>query len=334
MTSDTNATLTGGRGALPRRVLLAAPALLLARTLHADAAWPSRPVRVIAPTAAGSGSDNFFRLLTDSMGETLGQPVVVENKAGAGGVIGNEAVARAAPDGYTIGVLLGSHVMNRYVLRSLPYDPVEDFTPIIHIASTTHMLVAHPNAPFKTALEMAEMARRQPGKITIGGSEPLSLYGGQLFAHLTKTEITSVPYRGGAAMTTDVIAGTISAAFTTSVSSMPHVQAGRLRALGVSSPQRSSLMPDIPSLNEAGIKGFAYGGYFGLMGPAGLPDTAVQRIAEATRKAVLAPNLQPRLAAMGVEVNLLDAGRTMELLRQDDAKWAEAARQGLLQKPS
>jgi tripartite-type tricarboxylate transporter receptor subunit TctC len=315
---------------LSRRAILAAPGLLLARSASAAPGFPTRPIRVIAPTAAGSGSDSFFRLVADPMAELLGQPVVVENRGGAGGVIGTEAVARAAPDGYTLGSLVGSHVMNRYVLGSLPYDAVEDFTPIIRLSRTTHILVASPKSPFSTAAELARLAREKPGTVTIAGSEPLSLYGGHLFARITGSEIISVPYRGSAAMSSDVIAGNVMASFMTSVSAMPHIEGGRLRALGVTSRERSRLMPNIPSLHEAGIDGFVYGGWFSLMGPANIPEPVVTRIADAARTAVLSPSLRPRLEGLGAEIDILDSKDFAALIKSDDATWAAAARDGLL----
>lgn len=315
-------------GTLSRRGLLAAAALLPA--LPARAAWPTRPIRIVAPTAAGSGSDSFIRIVVEPLSQKLGQSIVVENRSGASGIIGADVVAKAEPDGYSLGSIVGSHVMNRQFVSKMPFDAIADFTPITRMCRTTHVLITSPKAPFATVAEMIAYARKHPGEVTIGGSEALSLYGGNLFARLTGVEITSVPYRGGAAMSTDVIAGNIMAAFTTSVSALPHAREGRLRLLGASSRQRSAQMPDIPTLAEAGVPGFEYGGWYGLVGPAGLPEALTQRIADAVRESIMIPDVRARLEALGTDVEVLGPAEFAAMLVSEDAMWARARQEGLL----
>lgn len=320
---------------LSRRGLLTAAALLpVAGAARAQANWPTRAIRVVAPTAAGSGSDSFLRIVLEPMSQKLGQPIVVENRGGASGIIGTDVVAKAEADGYTLCSIVGSHVMNRHLVQRMPFDALADFTPILRMCRTTHVLAVSPKAPFATVPEMVAYARAHPGEVTIGGSEALSLYGGSLLARLAGVQITSVPYRGGAAMTTDVMAGNIMAAFTTSVSALPHGREGRLRILGASTRQRSAQMPDIPTLAEAGVAEYDYGGWYGLVAPAGLPPALTRRLFEVAQEVIMTPAIRTRLEALGTDVEVAGPEAFGAQLRAEDAMWARARQEGLLIAPS
>lgn len=229
-----------------RRALLGAGAAVIAtRAL----AWPERPVRIIVPYAPGGGTDTFTRFLADALSSELGQPFV--DKPGANGVIGSEQVARSQADGHTLLVVVGTHVLNRYVMPSLPFDPIADFTPIMRLCRTVVVLVSGRQIAFDSVGGMLAAARARPGTITIGHSEASTAYAGSLLGRMAGVELLAVPYRGGSPMMTDLIAGNLMTAFTSTGSSLGHIRTGRVRALSVTTPRRSVLLPDVPTIAEA-----------------------------------------------------------------------------------
>lgn len=309
-----------------RRVLLAAP-LLAAPRAHAFA---TRPVRIVVPYAPGGGTDSFTRILADGLAAELGHPVLVENRPGANGVVGSEAVARAQPDGHTLLVVVSAHIINRHVMRSLPYDPLADFTPVMRLCRTVTVLVAGPQAGFASIADMLAAARARPGTVSVGHSEAATAYAGNLVARLAGVTLLPVPYRGGGPMMTDLIAGTVMTAVTSSGSAIGHLRAGRIRALGITPARRATTLPEIPTIAEAGIPGYDYSGWYGLFGPARLPAEITAALNGAIARVMAREPLRGRLAALGGELDPLDHAGFSALLVEEDARWARAAAEGTI----
>jgi tripartite-type tricarboxylate transporter receptor subunit TctC len=311
--------------------ILALPALpaLPAPARAQDPAWPVRPVRVVVPYAPGGGTDTFTRLLAEAMQAALGQPFVVENRPGANGVIGSEAVARGTPDGHLLAVVVGTHIINRHVLPSLPYDPITDFTPLTLLCRTALVLVANPDAPFRDVPTLIAHARANPG-MAFGSSEAGTTIAGHDFARAAGLAMEHALYRGGGPMLNDVISGTLGIGWTSTGSAAPHLRSGRLRVLGVSSARRTAMLPEVPTIAEAGVPGFEYSGWYGMFGPPAMPPGLAARIAAAAAERLAEPALRGRLEALGVDIQTLPPPAFAEFLRQQDARWAEAKARGLL----
>lgn len=316
---------------LSRRALLAGLALPAAARAQ-ETAWPSRPVRVIVPYAPGGGTDTFTRLLAESLQAASGQPFVVENRPGANGVIGSEIVARAAPDGHVVGVMVGTHIINRYVLPSLPFDPIDGFTPLTLLCRTALVLVANPDAPFRNVAELIAYARTNPG-MPFGSSEAGTTIAGHDFARAAGLTMEHVLYRGGGPMLNDVIGGTLLIGWTSTGSAAPHIGSGRVRVLGVSSTRRTAMLPAVPTIAEQGVPGFEYSGWYGMFAPPGMAPELAERIAGTVAARLAEPALRGRLEMLGVDVQTLSPAAFTTFLHQQDERWADAARRGLLPRP-
>lgn len=290
--------------ALPRRALLcAATAALLgaAGPLAAQDAFPSKPIRFIVPYAAGGTTDLVARTVGARMAQTLGQPVVIDNRSGAGGNIGMDAVAKAAPDGYTVGMgAISTNALNPHIYKKVPFDPRKDFTAIGMLGMSTIVLEVGPALPVKNVAELIAHARKHPGLpySTAGAGTSMHL-AGVLFGQMSGTELTHVPYKGSAPLITDLIAGQVPVAFDNLPASLPHIQAGKLKALAVAGSQRSPALPDVPTLAEAGLAGYAVEPWFGVYGPAGMPPAVAQRLEKALQEALAEPAVKDKLLAAG-----------------------------------
>ncbi|MFC4166295.1 Bug family tripartite tricarboxylate transporter substrate binding protein [Teichococcus aestuarii] len=312
-----------------RRALLAAaaalPALpLLPRPARAEAWKPQRPVTLLVPFAGGSGTDAVARILAELLGPTLEVPVVVENRAGANGTIAAMAAARAAPDGHTLFMTTNtSHSANPSLMKRIDYDPVADFTPIARMGNLPFMLVVGEAVPARSVEELLALARRQPGRLSYASGNSTGIVAGATMARMGGVEMLHVPYRSTPPAMTDVMAGRVTCMFVDLAAGLPHVQAGKLRALAMSTKERSALMPDMPSMAEAGLAGFDITSWNGVFGPAGLPAPVVQTLNAAIRRAVERPEVQKRFAALGFEAfsgppETLDA-----FVRAELVKWRE-----------
>ena len=304
------------------RILCLAAAMLVASPAFAQG-WPSRPVRVVAAYPAGGSIDIVARLVSQRLGESLGQPFIVENKAGAAGNIGTDFVAKAAPDGYTL--LMGcaaaiSSAPNVYA--KLPYDPLKDLLPIVLVANQPNALIVRPGLAANNVREFIALARANPGKLNygssgVGASQHMTA---ELFAMMTGVQITHVPYKGGAPAMADLISGQIDFMFDPVPTSIQVVRSGKVRALAVTSLRRSEVMPDLPSMAEAGLDGFELRGWIGLLAPANTSRELVQRLNGEVLK-MLAADLRGKLLELGLDV----AGGTPEqfaaFIREDIAKY-------------
>lgn len=280
--------------ALALGVLGAAPAA-------SAAGYPDRPIRLIVPTSPGSTADVVARVVAENLGKTLAQPMIVENLAGAAGIPGTRQLVSAKPDGYTLGIVSSNHAINPSLYKSLPYDSVKDITPISVIGTTPLVVVVAENSPYRTMGDLLKAAKEQPGKINYGSSGTGSVLhlAGELLKSKAGVDMMHIPYKGGNALITDVMSGQIQVAFLATPSVLAQVQAGKLRALAVSTPERLAILPNVPTLDEAGVKGYSYDAWISLIGPAGLPADVVQKLQAATRKTMQEPAVLKALSPQG-----------------------------------
>jgi tripartite-type tricarboxylate transporter receptor subunit TctC len=263
--------------------------------------FPSKPIRFIVPYAPGGTTDLVARTVGAHMAQTLGQPVVIDNRAGAGGNIGMDAVAKAAPDGYTVGMgAISTNALNPHIYKKMPFDPRKDFTAVGLLGNSTIVLEAGPALPVKSVAELLAHAKKSPGVpyATAGAGTSMHLTG-VLFAQTSKTDLVHVPYKGSAPLITDLIGGQVPIAFDNLPASLPHIQAGKLRALAVAGAQRSPALPDVPTLAEAGLPDAVVEPWFGVYGPAGLPAAVAQRLNKALADALADPAVKDKLLAAG-----------------------------------
>ena len=261
----------------PRIAIIAALAALCAGAAHAQSPYPSRPVRFIAPFPPGGSTDVLCRLLGSKLAESLGQPVTVDNRPGASGNIGHEAAAKAPPDGYTILISSSSTLVNNvHLFKSLRYDPLGDFTPVSMVASAGQVLVVHPSVPAKSVSELVALARARPAQLNFGsgGKGIQSHISGEMFKSAVGVDIVHVPYKGTVQAVSDLVAGQVQLVFSDMVPAMPHIKAGRLRALAVTTRERSAALPDVPTMIESGVPGYEAGVWWAVMAPRGTPPSS------------------------------------------------------------
>jgi tripartite-type tricarboxylate transporter receptor subunit TctC len=308
---------------------LALMAIVLAASVGAAAqGWPVRPVRIVVPSPPGDGSDAVARAVADKLAIALGQPFIVENKPGAGGVVGASEVARAAPDGYTLIMgNAGSHGINAAVYTKISYDVVRDFMPISLIAESPNVLVANADAPFKSVKELIAASRAQPGKIDFasGGQGSSAHMSMELFKYLTHTDLNHIPYKGATPALTDIIAGTVPVMFVNLPPAMGHIRSGKVRALAVTTAQRWSALPDVPTVAEAGVPGFETVAWFGLLAPAGTPRDIIERLSAEVHKIVLTPDVRARIEATGAQAVGSTPDAFARRIHDDVDKWKRVA---------
>lgn len=284
-----------------RRAVLAAAALFAPRTLHAQR-FPSQPVRVVAPYPPGGGTDTVARLLVPHLAAQLGQPILVENRGGAGGSIGAAEVARSAPDGHTLLLDAMGHVVNATLMPGLPFDYATAFTPITQLTLQPQMLVVPAASPFRTLAALVAEAKAKPGTLSYASSGNGS--GAHLaaveFARMAEIDLIHIPYRGGGPAMADLLAGNVAMAFASAAAATGHVQSGRLRALGAAGPQRIGALPEMQTIAEQGFAGFDFDEWNGLWTTAGVPPAAVARLHEATLFALGQPDVRTRMAQIGI----------------------------------
>ena len=311
-----------------RRALLQAAPALLGLPASAQAPFPNRPIRYIVPVAAGGGSDFVGRTVTERWGQVLKQTIVVDNQSGGGGTIACQATARAAPDGYTL--------MQGYVAthgtspatRKLPYDAIKDFTPVGMIGGTPNVLVVNAALPVNNLKEFVVYLRENPGRVSYGSAGPGSLT--HLTMELFKLQVNSfmvhIPYRGIAPAFTDLIGGQTQAMFPGLAAAVPHIRSGRVRPLAVTGLARHPQFKDIPTLEEAGYKGFDAQQWYGVVGPAGMPAALVKQLNDALATVLAAPDLRERLSIEAVEPDPMSPEKFGEFMRTDIARWTQLAK--------
>ena len=274
-------------------------ALIASTTCAQD--YPSKPIRWVVPFPPGGGADATARLISKKLSDNTGKSVIVDYRAGAGGNIGTELVARAAPDGYTILQTTNGHAIQPH-LHKLSWDPLKDFAPITIVVSYPLVIAVHPSVPAASLRELIAYAKANPGKLTYGSSGnggPLHI-GAEIFKHAAGVDILHVPYRGNAPMTLAVVAGEVSMVFDSMTGPLPYIRAGKLRALGVTGAARSSLLPDVPTVAESGVP-FSYEAWNGMLAPAGTPSEIVAWLNREIAKAIASPEVRERLSALGYD---------------------------------
>jgi tripartite-type tricarboxylate transporter receptor subunit TctC len=286
-----------------RRAFLAAALALFAGGASAQA-WPSKPIRIVVPFTPGGSTDILGRAIGQKLAESLGQQVIVENRPGAGGSIGAEAVARAAPDGYTLLMgHIGTLAVNPTLYPKLGYDPLKSFVPVAWVARVTNVLVVNPSVPAANVQELVALARAQPGRLRYasGGNGSAAHLAVEYFKLQTQTDIVHVPYKGTGPAVTDLLGGQVEMMMSGAPALLPHVRAGKLRALGISSLQRAESFADLPTIAEAGVPGFEALQWYGLVAPAGTPEPIVARLNAEVNRALVTPELKARLVSEGAE---------------------------------
>lgn len=291
--------------------------------------YPNGPVRLVVTFAAGGSSDVLARAVGKAMSEGLGKPVVIENRPGAGGSLGAEAVARAAPDGYTILFgTIGTHGVGPALYRNLRYDPVKDFAPVGLLHKLPSMLVVNPTVPAKTLRELIDYARSKPGQLTFAsaGHGSVSHLAGELLKTSANIDIVHVPYKGGGAAMPDLLSGQVSMMLETIPNALPQVQAGTLRAIAVTTPVRSSAAPDVPTIAESGFAGFDVSSWTGLFAPAGTPPAVIARLNAETVRIMRDPAYLEQLKKMGTEAASSTPEAFGEFVRNEIANWTEVVK--------
>lgn len=302
--------------------------LLLAGTAQAQN-YPSRPIRLVLPFAAGGLVDVPGRILAQKLSEALGQPVVVENRAGAGSTIGADNVAKSKPDGYTLMITSTTHVISANLYKQLPYDSLRDFTMVTKLAEGPYVLVVHPSLAAKSVADLVSLAKAQPGRIDYassgnGSSQHLVA---ALFCAMSGAPLNHIPYKGSDRATQDIIGGQVKVGFVGTPIALPHVKSGRLRALAVSTVRRSAELPGVPTLAEAGVPGYEATIWMGLFAPAGLPREIVARLHGEIGRLLAAPEARAAIAATGLEVSLSTPEEFSVFVRAEHDKWGKVVRE-------
>jgi tripartite-type tricarboxylate transporter receptor subunit TctC len=304
----------------------AAAAMLLACAATGGSAvaqsYPTKPIRLIVTFPAGSGADIVARTIGQKMAETLGQQIVIDNRAGAGGIIGSDLAAKAVADGYTLAMVTSAHTINASVYSKLPYDPGEDFAPVTMLAWTPYLLVAHPSVPAKSIAELIALAKAKPGQINYasGGIGVGSHLAGELFKIATGVDIVNVPYKGAPQATADVVGGQVQLSFSTMPTALPLVRAGKLRTLAVTSLQRAAALPEVPAIAET-VAGFDVRTWQGLLAPRGTPTVIIATLREHAVKALGAREAAERLTAQGYQTVGNTPQEFAQIVKTEIARW-------------
>ena len=314
---------------IARRSLFGLLAVALMPFLPADAAdpaYPAKPVRIVVPFAAGGGVDILTRVLAQHLSDRLGQQVLVENRPGAGGNVGVDAVAKSAPDGYTLVMgTTGTHAINPGLYPNLAYDPLRDFKPITLVASVPNLLVVNPSVKVESLKELIALAKSRPGQLNFGsfGNGTSNHLSGELLKSAAGVDITHVPYKSAPQGVSDLIAGELSLMFVNMPLALPHVQSGKLRALAVTGSKRSSTLPDLPTMIEAGLPDYQVESWYGLLAPAGTPDDIVTRLHRETVAVLDMPAVKEFFAKQGAEPVTSSSAELERVIAGDMRQWSE-----------
>jgi tripartite-type tricarboxylate transporter receptor subunit TctC len=294
----------------------------------ADGRYPSKPIRLISPFAPGGGASLVARILSQELTEAWGQSVVVDNRSGGGGVIGTELAAHAPPDGYTLMMATASNIVIRPLVDKVPFDPIKDFTPIAYTTTVPLVLVVHPSVAAKSVKELIALARARDSRLNFAssGEGTISHLAGELFKRSAAINMNHVPYRGGGPALIDIVAGHVPTGFVNILESLPQVKAGRLRALAVSSPARSPVMPDVPTVAEAGVPGYEVTQWSGMMAPAGLPKTIVTKLNGEIDRILAKPEVRDRLSADGAQPGGGPPERFGAFIKAEITKWSKVVK--------
>ena len=314
-----------------RSILLAAAGLLVAcsTTAFAQSDYPNRPIRLIIPFPAGGSNDIVGRAIATQMSEKLGKQVVVDNRTGAGGVIGTELASKEKPDGYTILVISIAHSVNPWLYK-LPYDPIKAFTPIGIMGTGTNVLTVHPSLPANSLKDLLQMAKAKPGELTYAsaGIGTFQHLGAELFKLEAKVDLLHVPFRGGGPALTDVLGGHNKIMFSSLVQAVPHIKSGRLRALGTGGKERVPALADIPTISDAGVPGYEALNWWGLLAPAGTPEPIIARLHKALTEAQDTPEIQSQFEKEGAATRKMQPNEFGKFIESEMKKWERVVKEG------
>jgi len=312
-----------------RIILPAIGALLAAYALQAAAqSYPAKPVRIIVPYGTGSATDALARLIAQKMSDSVGQQVVVDNQPGANGIPASAAVAKAPPDGYTLIMIAANHVVNASLYSKLPYDTLKDFKPVLRVAFAPFILTVHPSLPANNLRELIALAKSRPGELNYASpsnGSPAHL-ATELLKAQTGVNMTHIPYKAAAQAQADVIGGQVPVMFIVAAAAIPQIKAGRLRALGVTTLERLAQIPEVPTIDEAGIKGFEVISWIGFAGPAGLLPDIVSKLGGEFTRIVQQPENTERIKGLGLEISLMQAEPFAAYMAKEQARWAEVVK--------
>ena len=309
--------------------MLAAAAACGAPALAQAPAYPNRPIKIICAFPVGGIADTFSRLIGQKLGDAWGQPVVIENRTGAGGNIGADAVAKSPNDGYTILMSnIGTHAVNVHLLKALPFDPVKDFVPIAHVLDAEGLLVVHPSVQASSVKELVALAKSRPGRLNYSsaGSGTNLHIAAELFKNLAGVSLTHVPYKGGGPALAALLGNEAQLSFLGIMVVQAHQDAGRMRAIAVTSPKRSAVMPDVPTIVEGGVPGYAFSAWYGVLIPAAAPNAIVATWNSAIVKALRSPDMADRIAREGADVIASSPVEFGAYLKTELAKWAKVVK--------
>ncbi|MBX9904001.1 MAG: tripartite tricarboxylate transporter substrate binding protein [Burkholderiales bacterium] len=290
--------------------------------------FPTRPVRMVVPYPPGGANDIIARLLAPSLTQQLGQNVIVDNRGGGNTLIGSEIVATSAPNGYTLLVVAAGHAVNPALYKKLPYDTARDFVPVAQFGDGAYVFVAHPGAGVSSNAELIALAKAKPGQVAYASSSTgnLTHLAAELFNSLAGIKMLHVPYKGGNPAMADLLAGRVQVFFSTVAVARPHLQSGKIKALGVTTPKRTPALPNVPPIAEAGLPGYAVSGWYGLVAPKGTPKAAIERLHGVIQLALRQPDIKERLLGVGVEAVEVSSAEFGKLIDTDIAKWIKVAR--------
>lgn len=311
-------------GAIAAATLAAAPF-----TAGAQAAYPAKPINLVVPFSAGGTTDILARIVGEALKKELGQPVIIDNRAGAGGNIGAALAAKAAPDGYTLFMgTVGTHAINASLYRKMPFDHVKDFAPLTRVAMVPNLLVAHPSRPYRNVKELIAFAKANPGKVNFGSSgNGSSIHlSGELFNTLAKVDMVHVPYKGSAPAVTDLVGGQIDLMFDNMPSAIQHVRSGRLKAIAVTTAGRSPELPDVPTIAEAGVPGYEATSWFGMFAPGATPAPVVAKLNAALVKLLADPEVKKKFAEQGAEAVADTPEQFAAFIKAETAKWSQVVK--------
>jgi tripartite-type tricarboxylate transporter receptor subunit TctC len=313
-----------------RALGLACLGLVLAQgCARAQEAWPVKPIRFILPFPPGGGTDILGRIISERLSGSLGQPVVIENRGGAGGNVGAEIAAKSAPDGYTIVLVAPSLAISPSLYSRLNYDPVKDFAPVSLVATVPNVMITHPSVPARTLAEFIALAKTRPGGMNFGsgGNGTSNHLAGELFNIVAGVKLVHVPYKGVNLAMNDVLSGQIHLVVIGVPAAAPHIKAGKLRALALVAPQRAAALPEVPTVAEAGLTNFEVTTWYGVLAPAGTPRPVVTRLNAELVRIMHAPELRERLAALATDPVTSTPEEFADYIKREIAKWGEVVRQ-------
>ncbi len=318
---------------VPRRLLVLVAALgwglCLPATVAAQASFPGKPLSIIVPFTPGGTTDILARIVGQGLSTEFGQPVVIENRAGAGGNIGGQVASKAAPDGYTLFMgTVGTQAINASLYKKMPFDPIKDFAPITRVANVPNLLVANPTQPFKSVAELIAYARANPGKVNFASSgNGTSIHlSGELFKTMAKVQMVHVPYKGSAPALTDLLGNQVGIMFDNLPSVIAHVRSGKLRPLAITTAKRSPELPDVPTLAESGLPGYEATSWFGLLAPAGTPAAVIAKLNAAIVKVLAQPDVRKRISDQGAEVYSETPEQFAAFILTEGVKWGKVVR--------